>query len=89
MEVPVLAIFLVLGIGAVMRPTWALTLAMLMYPLEQSLQGAVGIFRAIPALARSCCRWSALTKWWSTIRMPAAAAARCCREKIQRRCAIR
>jgi hypothetical protein len=51
MEVPVLAIFLVLGIGAVMRPTWALTLAMLMYPLEQSLQGAVGIFRAIPALA--------------------------------------
>lgn len=51
MEIPVIAIFLVLGLGALMRPTWALTLTMLMYPLEQSLQGAVGVFRSIPSLA--------------------------------------
>jgi predicted nucleic acid-binding protein len=25
---------------------------------------------AIPALAQSCCRWRALTMWWSTTRMP-------------------
>jgi hypothetical protein len=44
---------------------------------------------AIQDPARSCCRLNALTRWWSTTRVPAAAAARCCRERIQRRYAIR
>ena len=44
---------------------------------------------AIPARALSCCRLSGLMRWWNTTRMPAAVAARCLRERIQIRCAIR
>lgn len=47
----VLSILAVLVIGSLFRPLWALTLAMLMYPLEQSLQGSVDQFRAFPPLA--------------------------------------
>jgi hypothetical protein len=51
MGVIVLSILAVLVIGSLFRPLWALTLAMLMYPLEQSLQGSVAQFRAFPPLA--------------------------------------
>jgi hypothetical protein len=47
----VLSILAVLVIGSLFRRLWALTLAMLMYPLEQSLQGSVDQFRAFPPLA--------------------------------------
>jgi hypothetical protein len=47
----VLSILALLVIGSLFRPLWALTLAMLMYPLEQSLQGSVAQFRAFPPLA--------------------------------------
>ena len=47
----VLALLLTVSVGAMKRPVWGLTFVVLMYAFEQSLQGAVPIFRAQPALA--------------------------------------
>ena len=47
----VLGLLVVLSIGAIIRPVWGLVLVILMYALEQSLQGAVPIFRSFPPLA--------------------------------------
>ena len=41
MAILILTIFVVLLIGSLVRPLWALALAMLMFPIEQSLQGAL------------------------------------------------
>ncbi len=51
MQILVFGLFAVLCIGALVRPLWALVLVLLMYPMEQSLQGAVPIFRDYPPLA--------------------------------------
>lgn len=51
MAIVILTIFVVLLIGSLVRPLWALALAMLMFPIEQSLQGAVDAFRTFPPLA--------------------------------------
>jgi hypothetical protein len=51
MQILVFGLFAVLCIGAVVRPLWALVLVLLMYPMEQSLQGAVPAFRDYPPLA--------------------------------------
>jgi len=51
MGVVVLALLAVLCIGATLRSSWAVALIILMFTLEQSLQGSVGIFRTQPALA--------------------------------------
>jgi hypothetical protein len=51
MGVIVLALLAVLCVGATLRSSWALALIILMFTLEQSLQGSVAIFRAQPALA--------------------------------------
>lgn len=42
-----------------------------------------------PGSGLSCCRSSGWIRWWSTTPMSAAAAARCWRERIPIRCAIR
>ena len=47
----VLGLLVVLSIGSIFRPVWGLVLVILMYALEQSLQGAVPIFRSFPPLA--------------------------------------
>lgn len=51
MEIITLTILAILGIGAVLRSSWALVLILLMFTLEQSLQASVSAFRAQPALA--------------------------------------
>lgn len=51
MQIFVFLVFAVLCIGSLVRPLWAVVLALLMYPLEQSLQGSVPVFRAFPPLA--------------------------------------
>jgi hypothetical protein len=52
-----LALLVTLSIGAIFRPMWGLVLVILMYALEQSLQGAVPIFRSFPPLANY---WTAI-----------------------------
>ena len=47
----VLGLLIALSVGAIFRPVWGLVLVILMYALEQSLQGAVPIFRSFPPLA--------------------------------------
>ena len=51
MGVVVLALLAVLCVGATLRSSWALALIILMFTLEQSLQGSVAIFRTQPTLA--------------------------------------
>lgn len=55
--VSVIGLLIVLSVGAIVRPVWGLVLVILMYALEQSLQGAVPIFRSFPPLANY---WTAL-----------------------------
>ena len=42
----ILTTFGVLCIGAIVNPRWALALLLLMFPLEQALQGSVYYFRS-------------------------------------------
>lgn len=51
MQVLTLSILVVLCIGAVVRPSWAIVLVLLMYSLEQALQGSVPMFLSWPPLA--------------------------------------
>lgn len=51
MGIVVLAILAVMCVGAMLRSSWAVALLILMFTLEQSLQGSVAIFRSQPALA--------------------------------------
>ena len=44
MAVLILITFFVLCVGALVQPRWALALMLLMYPLEQAIQGSVPFF---------------------------------------------
>lgn len=59
----VLGLLIVLSVGSIFRPVWGLVLVILMYALEQSLQGAVPIFRSFPPLANY---WTAIVVALST-----------------------
>lgn len=47
----ILSVFGVLCVGSVINPRWALSLLLIMYPLEQALQGSVYYFRNNVAMA--------------------------------------
>lgn len=63
--VAVLLLFVVLSVGAIYRPVWGLVLVILMYAMEQSLQGAVPVFRSFPPLANY---WTAIVVGLSATR---------------------
>ncbi len=58
-------------------------------PPEEAVAASGAASRAIQDLGRSCCRLSALTRWWSITRTPAAAAAPFWRVTIPTHCGIR
>ena len=46
MAIFILTVFAVLAVGSIVRPQWALALLLLMYPLEQAMQGSVYYLRS-------------------------------------------